>query len=124
MGGTLYSPKVLDHFEHPRNVGELPDATAEVQMENPVCGDVMRLAARVENGTVTEVRFKTVGCVTAIACGSLLTERMKGRRVEELGEITDKKLSRELGGLPPATRHGAQLAADALRALLAQLRGG
>ncbi len=122
MGGTLYSPKVLNHFEHPRNVGELPDATTEVQMENPVCGDVMRLAAKVENSVVTEVRFKTVGCVTAIACGSWLTEWMKGRSVEELKEISDLKIAEGLGGLPPATRHGAQLAADALRALRARLK--
>ncbi len=121
MSGQIYSPLLLEHFENPRNAGELPGATAEVQMENPVCGDVMRLAARVENGTVVDVGFKTVGCVTAIACGSLLTEWMKGRRVEALGEITDKKISEHFGGLAPATRHGAQLAADALRALVAEM---
>ncbi|MFQ5662500.1 MAG: iron-sulfur cluster assembly scaffold protein [Terriglobia bacterium] len=118
----MYSAEVLDHFQNPRNAGELPDASARVEVTNPVCGDIMQLAARVENGTVVEVRFKTSGCVPAIACGSLLTERMQARRLEALGAITDKKISEALGGLPPASRHAAQLAVDALRALLAEVR--
>ncbi len=116
----MYSAQVLDHFEHPRNVGELPEATATVELENPVCGDVLKLAARVEHGRVVTVRFLTRGCTSAIACGSLLTVWMQGKTVEELKAITAQKISDELGGLPPATRHGAQLAADALRALLQQ----
>lgn len=117
----MYSSQVLDHFQNPRNAGELADATACVEVSNPVCGDTMQLAARVENGVIAAVRFKTQGCVTAIACSSWLTERMQARRVEELAAITAEKIAEELGGLPPATRHGAQLAANALRALLAQL---
>jgi nitrogen fixation NifU-like protein len=117
----MYSPQVLDHFQNPRNAGDLANATATVQVENPVCGDVMRLAARIAEGRLAEVRFKTSGCVTAIACGSLLTTWMKGREFRELNEITYPKISEALGGLPPATVHGAQLAVDALRALLAQL---
>lgn len=118
----MYSEQVLDHFKNPRNAGELAGATAVVELENPVCGDVLRLAARVENGVVTAARFKAAGCVTAIACGSWLTEWMQGRRLEELQGITYQKISEELGGLPPATVHGAQLAADALRALLARVQ--
>ncbi len=117
----MYSPQVLDHFEHPRTVGELPEATAAVELENPVCGDVMKLAARVEDGRVVAARFLTRGCTSAIACGSLLTVWMQGKTVEELKAITAQIISDELGGLPPATRHGAQLAADALEALLVQL---
>ncbi|MGH2671092.1 MAG: iron-sulfur cluster assembly scaffold protein [bacterium] len=118
----MYSQKVLDHFEHPRHAGELADATAAVELENPACGDVMKLAARVEKGRVVAARFLTRGCVTAIACGSWLTEWMQGRRVDEMENLRYEKISEQLGGLPSATVHGAQLAADALRALLARLR--
>lgn len=117
----MYSAQVLEHFQNPRNTGELPDATGVVELENPACGDVMKLAARVEAGRVVAARFLTRGCVTAIACGSWLAEWMHGRRLAELEGISDLKISEALGGLPPATRHGAQLAADALRALLTKL---
>ena len=118
----MYSPQVLDHFKNPRHAGELPEATATVELENPVCGDVLRLAARVENGVVTAARFQTQGCVTAIACGSWLAEWMQGKRIEEMQDLKFEKISEALGGLAPATEHGAQLAADALRALRAQLK--
>ena len=118
----MYTPQVLDHFQHPRNAGELPDATARVEVTNPVCGDILQLAARLENGVVAAVRFKTSGCVPAIAAGSLLTELMQGRRLEELRAITEEKISASLGGLPPTSHHAAQLTVDALRALLAELR--
>jgi len=120
IGGNVHSEQVMDHFKSPRNAGELADATAQVEVTNPVCGDVLRLAARIENGVVAAVRFKASGCVPAIACGSLLTELVQGRRVEDLGEITDAGITEALGGLPPASRHAAQLAVDALRALLKQ----
>ena len=123
MRTGMYSEQVLDHFKNPRNAGELAGATATVELENPACGDVLRLAARVENGVVTAARFKAAGCVTALACGSWLAEWMQGRRLAELGDISDLKISEALGGLAPATRHGAQLAADALRALLEKLAG-
>lgn len=119
--GKMYSQAVLDHFKNPRNAGEMADATATVEVSNPVCGDIMQLAARVENGRIREVRFKTLGCVTAIACGSLVTELMCGKPIAELREITETQLAEALGGLPPATMHGAQLACDALEALSAKL---
>ena len=118
----MYSAQVLDHFQNPRNVGELENASATVEVANPACGDVMRLSVRVEDGRVSAVRFKTAGCVTSIACGSLLTEMIQGRAVSELAEISHQSISEALGGLPPATMHGSQLAADALRALLAKLK--
>jgi len=118
----MYSAAVLDHFKNPRNAGELPAATASAEASNPVCGDVMRLAARVEDGRIFEVRFQSRGCVTAIACGSLLTTLLQGTTLDEARKITPRRISDALGGLPPATFHGSQLACDALEALLAQFR--
>jgi nitrogen fixation NifU-like protein len=117
----VYSETVLDHFKNPRNAGDLPGASAEVEVSNPACGDIMRLSVRVENGVIAEARFKTRGCVTAIACGSLLTEMLEGKTVAEARAITYQQISEALGGLPPATMHGSQLASDALEALLAKL---
>ena len=117
----MFTEAVLDHFRHPRNAGELPDATASVEVSNPVCGDVLKLAARVEDGRVVEARFLCRGCTTAIACASLLTERLRRRTLGEARSLSAEELSRALGGLPPATFHGAQLAAEALAALLAKI---
>ena len=113
----MFSQQVLDHFQNPRNAGELADATAVVEQTNPVCGDVLRLAARVEDGRVAEARFKCSGCVPAMAAGSALTELIKNRRVEELGALTEGEVIQALGGLPPASRHAAQLAVEVVRAL-------
>jgi len=117
----MYSAAVLDHSSHPRNMGDLPDATAVVQVSNPVCGDELQLAVRVENGRIAAARFRTRGCTTAVACSSLLTELMLGKTLEEIRGITADHISAALGGLPPATRHGSQLAEDALDALLDRL---
>ncbi len=117
----MYSAAVLDHFKNPRNAGNLENATAMVEVTNPACGDIMQLAVRVENGRIAEARFKTRGCVTAIACGSLLTEMIQGKNLQEACAITYLQISYALGGLPPATMHGAQLACDALEAMLVKL---
>jgi nitrogen fixation protein NifU and related proteins len=117
----MYSAAVLEHFKNPRNAGELTNATATVEVTNPVCGDIMQLAVRIEAGRIAEARFRTRGCVTAIACGSLLTEIIRGQALEEVRSITYEQLSEALGGLPPATMHGSQLACDALEAVLAEL---
>ncbi len=117
----MYSAAVLDHFKNPRNAGELPGASATVEVSNPVCGDIMQLAVRFSEGRITEARFKTRGCVTAIACGSLLTELIRGKTLAEARRITSAEISDSLGGLPPATAHGSQLACDALEAVLAAL---
>ncbi len=118
----MYTPQVMEHFKSPRNAGELADATACVEgVTNPVCGDVMNLAVRIEDGMVVAVRFKCSGCVPAIACGSALTEMMQGRTIEELASITSSRIETAVGGLPSASRHAAQLAADALRTLVKQL---
>ncbi|MFI5058477.1 MAG: iron-sulfur cluster assembly scaffold protein [Candidatus Acidiferrales bacterium] len=114
----MFSEAVLDHFRNPRNAGELPGATAAVEVTNPVCGDILKLFARLENGRIADVRFLCRGCTTAIACASLLTEQLKSRSPSEVRFITPESLSKTLGGLPAATFHGAQLAADGLAALL------
>lgn len=118
----MYSESVLDHFNHPRNVGEAGGANAVVEVSNPVCGDIMQLSARVEQGRFAEVRFRTKGCVTAIACGSYLAEWLEGKTIQEAPQITPQHISDALGGLPPATVHGSQLACDALAALVARIR--
>jgi nitrogen fixation NifU-like protein len=118
-----FSEAVLDHFRNPRNAGELPDATAVVEASNPVCGDILKLSARIEDGRIVVVRFLCRGCTTAIACASQLTEQMRGRTLEEASAITAKSISDSLGGLPAATFHGAELAADAMAALLKKLPG-
>jgi nitrogen fixation NifU-like protein len=117
----VFSPAVLDHFKNPRNPGDLPGATAVVEVTNPACGDLCQLAALLENGRVAAARFKTRGCVTSIACASLLTELMLGKTPAELRRITPEQLSQALDGLSPATFHGSQLACDALAALLEKL---
>jgi len=117
----MFSEAVLDHFRNPRNAGELPGATAVAEVTNPVCGDVLKLFVRLESGHIAEARFLCRGCTTAIACASLLTEQLHSRTSTEAGAITAESLSSALGGLPPATFHGAQLAADAVAALLQKL---
>jgi NifU-like protein involved in Fe-S cluster formation len=117
----MYSEAVLDHFQNPRNAGTLDAATATVSVENPVCGDILELSARVDAGRIVEARFRTRGCVTALACSSLLTELLRGKTPVEARAITSEQISEALGGLPQATLHGAQLARDAVQALLAKL---
>lgn len=117
----MFNELVLDHFRNPRNAGDLPGATATVEVTNPVCGDVLRLSARVEGKQIAETRFKTQGCVAAIASSSVLTELLTGKLLREASSITAEEISRVLGGLPPSTFHAAQLCRDALAALLAKL---
>jgi nitrogen fixation protein NifU and related proteins len=117
----MFSKDVLDHFQHPRNAGELQNATAIVDVSNPVCGDILKVAVRVENGRISEARFLCRGCTTSIACASRLTELLTGSAIGELREITADALSVSFGQLPPETIHGAHLAADAAQALATKL---
>ena len=109
----MFSAAVLDHFRNPHNAGDLPDATATVEMTNPVCGDVLRLAVRLESGRISEARFKTQGCVAAIASSSVLTDLLGGKTLAEARTITPEQISNALGSLPPASFHAAQLCTDA-----------
>ena len=113
----MYSKKVLDHFHNPRNVGEIEHATAVVEVANPACGDILKLWVVVENGTITEARFKAAGCVPAIACGSWLAEWLPGQPLAALPNLTPDQIEAALEGLPPASNHAAVLASDALRQL-------
>jgi len=117
----MFSNAVLDHFRNPRNAGELPDATVAVKVSNPVCGDILKLSARVVDGRIAQARFLCRGFTTSIACASVLTEQLHGRTPGEARSITAESLSEVLGGLPSATFHGAQLAADAVIELLQKL---
>jgi nitrogen fixation NifU-like protein len=117
----MFSDAVLDHFQNPRNAGEFPGADACVEVSNPVCGDILQLAARLGNSRIAEARFLCRGCTTSIACASLLTEQLQGRTLAEARSITAQLLSEALGGLPAATFHGAELAADAVHALLRRM---
>jgi len=119
----MYSDKVLDHFHHPRNVGEIARATAVVEMTNPVCGDLMKLWVVAVDGKLSEAKFKTQGCIPAVACGSWLTEAMVGKSPSELASLTAEQMEAALGGLPPASRHASALAMDALKRLLRELQG-
>jgi nitrogen fixation protein NifU and related proteins len=117
----MYSPQVLDHFEHPRNAGDLSNPDAMVQIENPACGDVLQLTLRVADGCIAEIRFLAKGCVPAMACGSLLTELVLGKTFEEARALRREELIQEIGGLPQASSHASHLAMDALAAALANL---
>jgi len=117
----MYSDQVLDHFHHPRNVGEIEPPAIVVETVNPACGDLMKLWVRVREGVIVDVKFKVAGCVPAVACGSCLTERIKGMRLQELGGLTPERIIDSLGELPTASSHAAALASDALQQLLAQL---
>ncbi|MGC2110275.1 MAG: iron-sulfur cluster assembly scaffold protein [Candidatus Korobacteraceae bacterium] len=114
----MYSSELLDHFEHPRNSGELPDADRQVRVQNPACGDILELSAKIEEGRISELRFRAKGCVPAMACASAVTELAAKKSIEEAAAITREDIVRAVGNLPPASGHAAQLALDALRALL------
>ncbi len=116
-----YSKTVLDHFEHPRNVGDLASADAEVRLEHPVCGDIMTLAVKVADGRIGEVRFRTRGCVASIAAGSCLTEMIAGKSLAEAAALRREQLVEALEGLPDASVHATHLAMDALAGVLAKL---
>jgi nitrogen fixation NifU-like protein len=114
----MYSPELLDHFEHPRNSGDLPGANIHVQIENPACGDVLELSAKIDGGRIGEIRFRAKGCVPAMACASAVTQLVEGKSIEQAREIGKDDIARAVGSLPPASGHAAQLALDALQAVL------
>jgi nitrogen fixation protein NifU and related proteins len=114
----MFNDLVLEHFRNPHNAGTLLDASATVEVANPVCGDVLRLSVRVEGGRIAAARFKTQGCVASIASSSVLTDLLTGATLAGATGITPQKISDALGGLPAASFHAAQLCADALAALL------
>lgn len=110
----MYNETVMDHFQNPRNVGEIPDASGIGEIGNAVCGDILRLYIKVKDGMLDDVKYMTFGCGAAVASGSMLTTLAKGRSVEEAQELTNKNVADALGGLPPQKMHCSNLAADAL----------
>jgi nitrogen fixation NifU-like protein len=114
----MYPPQLLDHFEHPRNAGDLPAPAASAQLENPVCGDVLRLTLSIADGKITAARFRAKGCVASIACGSALTEMITSQALEDVTKLSREELAAALGGLNPESNHAAALAIDTLRAAL------
>ena len=119
-----YSTVLLDHYENPRNVGELPEADAFALVHNPVCGDLLRLAVRVSDGRIVEARFKAYGCAPAIAASSVVTELLTDATLDEAAEITEEIVADALGGLPPMKAHAAALAREGVRQVLGRLGSG
>jgi NifU-like protein involved in Fe-S cluster formation len=114
----MYSAQVLDHFQNPRNAGEIEDPDVRVEIENPACGDILELTAKITSGKIGEIRFRAKGCVSAMASASALTEMVTGMSLEDARLFRREQLLETVGGLPEASQHAAYLAMDALRALL------
>ena len=113
----MYSDLLLDHFKHPRNVGELPPPAIVVEVTNPACGDILKLSARFENGRIAEVAYKVLGCTASIAAGSALTELLLARTPDSVS-VAD--IEAAVGGLSPESKHAAVLCRDAVKSLLMQ----
>lgn len=117
-----YSEKVMDHFLHPRNIGEIPDASGIGNVGNPVCGDIMRLYIKVEDGKIIDIKFKTFGCGAAISTSSMVTEMVKGKTIDEALAVTNKAVAEALGGLPAVKMHCSVLAEEALKSAIEDYR--
>lgn len=113
-----YSEKVMDHFTNPRNVGEIPDADGVGEVGNAKCGDIMKMYIKVQNGVLTDVKFKTFGCGAAVATSSMATELIKGKPIEEALQLTNKAVVEALDGLPAVKLHCSVLAEQAIKAAL------
>jgi nitrogen fixation NifU-like protein len=114
----MYSAQLLDHFQNPRNPGVVQDANVSVEVQNPVCGDVLQMTMRIVEDRIAEVRFLAKGCVPAMACASALMELISGKNLDEARRLVQDELIQAVGGLPNASIHASQLALDALRQAL------
>jgi NifU-like protein involved in Fe-S cluster formation len=122
----VYSPELLDHFENPRNAGEVESPDSSAQLENPACGDILELSVRLDRTNlevkrIADIRFRAKGCVPTIACGSAITELVKGKNLAEARRLSREELVTKVGGLPQASNHASHLAMDTLAALLRNL---
>ena len=115
----MYSDKVMDHFQNPRNIGEIPDANAVGEVGNARCGDIMRMYMKIEGGVIVDVKFKTFGCGAAVATSSMATELIKGKTIDEALKLTNAAVVKALDGLPAAKLHCSVLAEEAVKAALA-----
>ncbi|MGZ7049181.1 MAG: Fe-S cluster assembly scaffold protein NifU [Methanobacterium sp.] len=118
----MYSDKVMEHFQNPRNVGEIEDADGVGTVGNPVCGDLMTIYIKVKDDRIEDIKFKTFGCGAAIATSSMVTEMAMGKTIDEALEITRNDVAENLEGLPPVKMHCSNLAADALHAAIDDYR--
>lgn len=118
----MYSDKVMEHFNNPRNVGSLENANGIGQVGNAKCGDIMKMYIKVEDNVITDVRFKTFGCGAAIATSSMATEMVKGKTLEEALQVSNKAVTEALDGLPPAKMHCSVLAEEAVHAAIEDYR--
>ena len=114
----MYSEKVMDHFSNPRNVGKIENADSVGEAGNMKCGDIMRIYLKIDNDTITDVKFKTFGCGAAVATSSMATELIKGKKVEEALTLTNKAVIEALDGLPPVKVHCSVLAEEAVKAAI------
>lgn len=114
----MYNEKVIKHFKNPKNVGEIEDADGVGEVGNPVCGDMMTFYIKVENNKLIDIKYKTFGCVAAIAVSSMISEMAIGKTIDEVLEISNKMVAEALGGLPPNKYHCSNLGADALKAAI------
>lgn len=117
----MYSAELLDHFQNPRNPGEVDKPDAIARLENPACGDILELSLSLEGGRIVDIRFRAKGCVPAMACGSAITELIKGNSVDEARNVSREDLLHIVGGLPQASAHASHLAMDTLAAVLRDL---
>ena len=114
----MYSEKVMDHFTNPRNVGEIEDADGIGEVGNAKCGDIMKMFLKIDNGVITDIKFKTFGCGAAVATSSMATEMIKGRKLEDALKLTNKAVVEALDGLPDSKLHCSVLAEQALKAAI------
>jgi nitrogen fixation NifU-like protein len=114
----MYSERLLDHFQNPRNVGEVPPPAVTVEVSNPVCGDILRLSVEFRGGRVVQARYKTRGCTASIAAGSALTEWLAGKTPREVAAISTAAVENAVGGLSSESKHAAVLCVDAVRLIL------
>lgn len=117
-----YSEKVMDHYLHPRNMGEIEDADGVGLVGNPICGDMMKITIKVRGNRLEDVKFKTFGCGAAIATSSMVTELVKGKTVEEALKVTNKTVAEALDGLPPIKMHCSMLAEEGIKAAIEDYR--
>ena len=114
----LYSEKVMDHFQHPRNLGKMDDADGVGEVGNAKCGDIMKMYLKIKDGKIEDVKFNTFGCASAIATSSIATEMIKGQKIEDALKLSNKAVVEALDGLPPAKIHCSVLAEQAVKAAL------
>jgi nitrogen fixation NifU-like protein len=115
---NVYSAELLDHFQNPRNAGEVEAPDRAARLENPACGDILELTLKLEGRRIAGIRFRAKGCVPAMACGSAITELIQGKNIDQARQVSREELVRKVGGLPPASAHASHLAMDTLAALL------